>query len=356
MENVKKFRRIGVLTSGGDAPGMNAAYRAVVRAGLDNGIEVVALYGGYRGLVESDFKVISRRCEVSNIINLAGTCIYTDRCTDFATEPGMQKALVTLKENNIEGIVAIGGDGTFRGATDLASRGIPTIGIPGTIDNDITATDYTIGFGSAVDITMKMIDSLRATVESHARCCVVEVMGRHAGHIALRTAVACGAFAVAVPEFEFDEEKVIKDMIEARAAGKRGFVIIVSEGCVGYGEKLTKTIEEKTGITTRFICPAHIQRGGDPTADDRIIASEMGSRAIDELIRGNSDIVITLRKNQLGTMNIKDALNVDRMFKGKMTPEEKAALTPDQNAWMQARCDEVLSDMKRLYDLVYEIR
>ena len=352
---MKQFKRIGVLTSGGDAPGMNAAVRAVVRAGLAHGIEVYGIMEGYRGLVENNLRLFTNPAEVSNIIERSGTAIYTDRCPEFTTEAGMAAAVKTCRENNIDGVVAIGGDGTFRGATDLASRGIPTIGIPGTIDNDIAATDYTIGFDTAMNTVLDFTDSLRSTCESHARCNVIEVMGRHAGHIALRTAVASGAVAVAVAEFDFDEDAVIKTMIEKRKAGKRGFIVVVSEGLTGYAEKLAKTIEAKTGIITRFCCPAHVQRGGIPTLTDRLVASEMGEYAVRLLIDGKSDLVICKNRGELCTVEISRALKVDRMLKGKLTDEEKAALTDDERTYMEARCAEVKAQMRALYDLVYAI-
>jgi len=353
---MEKFRRIGVLTSGGDSPGMNAAVRAVVRAGLSHGIEVYGIMEGYKGLVEGNLKLFTKPSEVSNVIERSGTIIYTERCPEFATEEGMQSALRVCRENHIDGVIAIGGDGTFRGATDLASRGVPTIGVPGTIDNDITATDYTIGLDTAMNTVVTYVDSLRSTCESHARCNVVEVMGRHAGHIALRTAVATGAVAVAVAEFDFDEDAVIKSIIEKRKEGKRGFIVIVSEGCVGYAPKLAKTIEEKTGITTRFACPAHAQRGGIPTLTDRLVASEMGEYAVEQLLLGKSDIVICKNDDRLCTVDIQRALKVDRMLKGKMTSDERAALSDDDKAYMEARCADVLAKMKKLYDLVYALK
>ena len=352
---MEKFRRIGVLTSGGDSPGMNAAVRAVVRAGLAHGIEVYGIMEGYRGLVENNLRLFTNPAEVSNIIERSGTVIYTERCPEFATPEGMAKAIETCRKNHIDGVVAIGGDGTFRGATDLAAHGIPTIGIPGTIDNDIAATDYTIGLDTATNTVLTFTDSLRATCESHARCSVIEVMGRHAGHIALRTAVAAGAVAVAVAEFKFDEDAVIKMMIEKRKAGKRSFLIVVSEGLPGYAEKLAKTVEEKTGIVTRFCCPAHVQRGGIPTLTDRLVASEMGEYAVKLLMDGKSDVVICKNRGELCTVDISRALKVDRMLKGKLTDEERRALTPDELSYMEARCAEVKAQMKALYDLVYAI-
>ena len=222
-------------------------------------------------------------------------------------------------------------------------------------DNDIAATDYTIGLDTATNTVLTFTDSLRATCESHARCSVIEVMGRHAGHIALRTAVAAGAVAVAVAEFKFDEDAVIKMMIEKRKAGKRSFLIVVSEGLPGYAEKLAKTVEEKTGIVTRFCCPAHVQRGGIPTLTDRLVASEMGEYAVKLLMDGKSDVVICKNRGELCTVDISRALKVDRMLKGKLTDEERRALTPDELSYMEARCAEVKAQMKALYDLVYAI-
>ena len=350
------FRRIGVLTSGGDSPGMNAAVRAVVRAGLSHGIEVYGILEGYKGLVEDNLKLFTKPSDVSNIINASGTVIYTERCPEFATEEGMAKAIETCRKNHIDGVVAIGGDGTFRGATDLASRGIPAVGIPGTIDNDITATDYTIGLDTAMNTVLQFTDSLRATCESHARCSVVEVMGRHAGHIALRTAVASGAVAVAVAEFDFDEDAVIKSIIEKRKGGKRSFIVIVSEGLPGYAEKLTKTIEEKTGIVTRFCCPAHVQRGGIPTLTDRLVASEMGDYAVKLLLEGKSDIVICKNNDTLCTVDIALALKADRRLKGKMSDEEFNALPENEKKYVTSRCAEVMAKMRAMYDLVYAIK
>ncbi len=350
------FRRIGVLTSGGDSPGMNAAVRAVVRAGLSHGIEVYGILEGYKGLVENNLQLFSKPSDVSNIIERSGTAIYTDRCPEFETYEGIASAIETCRKNNIDGVVAIGGDGTFRGATDLAAHGIPTVGIPGTIDNDITATDYTIGLDTAMNTVLTFTDSLRATCESHARCSVVEVMGRHAGHIALRTAVASGAVAVAVAEFDFDEDAVIKSIIEKRNGGKRSFLVIVSEGIPGYAEKLAKTIEEKTGIVTRFCCPAHVQRGGVPTLTDRLVASEMGEYAVRLLLEGKSDIVICKNNDRLCTVDIALALKADRRLKGKMADDEFDALPEKEKEYITVRCKEVMDKMRAMYDLVYAIK
>ena len=262
---------------------------------------------------------------------------------------------VMRKKNNIDGIIAIGGDGTFRGATDLSSRGIPTIGIPGTIDNDVTSTDVTIGFDTAMNTAMNMIDNLRDTCESHARCNVIEVMGRWAGHIALRTGIASGASVVAIAEVPFDEEAAIQKIIKQKSEGKRSFIVVVSEGLVGYAEKLAKTIQEKTGIETKFARLAHIQRGGKPTLQDRLLASEMGETAIQLLFEGKSDIVLTKVDGKIGYRNIKEALTVDRMFKKKLKPEEYEALSAEDKEWMEARCAAVQADMERLYAIANEI-
>ena len=335
---MKQFRRIGILTSGGDAPGMNAAYRAAARAALARGVEVYGIYEGYKGLINDN------------------TVLYTDRCLEFKTEEGMAKAIAVCEKNHIDGIIAIGGDGTFRGATDLSKRGIPTIGIPGTIDNDITSTDYTIGFDTAMNTVIDMVDRLRDTCESHARCDVVEVMGRWAGHIALRTAIATGATAVAVAEIPFDEDKAIEDIKRARAGGKRAFIVIVSEGLPGYAEQLAKTIQDKTGVETKFARLAHVQRGGSPTLMDRLVASEMGVYAVDQLLAGHSDLVVCKVDDKICCTDIKYALTVDRMFKKKITPVEIAALSPEDKAAMEARCAKVLGDMQRLYEIAGEIQ
>ena len=353
--NQKQIKRIAILTSGGDAPGMNAAIRAAARAALDRGIEVYGVYEGYQGLIDANMKLYKSPRELCNIINKSGTYLYTARCDAFRTEEGMAKVLENCKRRRIGGVIAIGGDGTFRGATDLAKHGIPTIGIPGTIDNDITSTDVTIGFDTAMNTAMNMIDNLRDTCESHARCNVIEVMGRWSGNIALRTGVASGASAIAIPEIPFDEEGAIKKIIAQKEQGKRSFIVVVSEGLVGYAEKLAKTIQEKTGIETKFAKFAHIQRGGKPTLQDRLLASELGYTAIQYLLEGKSDIVVCKEDSKIGYKNISDALLVDRMFKKKMTEEEYAALSPEDKEWMEARCAKLLADMQRLYDIANNI-
>lgn len=353
---MQKFRRIGILTSGGDAPGMNACYRAAARCCLARGIEVYGIYEGYKGLIYDNMKLVTSPMDVNNLISKSGTVLYTDRCVEFKTEEGMQKAIAVCKKNNIDGIIAIGGDGTFRGATDLSVRGIPTIGIPGTIDCDITATDYTIGFDTALNTVLSMVDRLRDTCESHARCDVVEVMGNWSGNIALYSGIAVGAIAIAIKELPFDEEKAIEDIKKARAAGKRSFIVIVSEGLKGYAEPFAKRIQEQTGIETKFARLAHVQRGGTPTLKDRLIATKMGVEAVDQLLDGKSNIVICEVDGKITTCDIGKALRVDRLFKGKCTPEEIAAFDPEEKKWMDARCEKVLNDMKKLYDIAYEVK
>ena len=351
---MEKFRRIGVLTSGGDAPGMNAAVRAVVRTALDKGVEVVGIYGGYKGMIEDDMKVLAPR-HVSNIIGRGGTFLYSARCDEFRYEEGMQKAIANCKNRGIDGVIAIGGDGTFRGATDLSNRGLPTIGIPGSIDNDVTATDYCIGFDTAMNTVVEMCDRLRDTCDSHDRCSVVEVMGRNAGHIALRTAVACGASAVCINELPFDEEACFARLIEEKNSGKHCFIVIVAEGNGDYGEQLTKRIEAATGIESRFTRLGHVQRGGRPTLEDRLAASRMGQKAVECLLEGQSNVVVCQRGYDIVTYDINYAQNIDRMYKKKLTDEQLAALDPREREEMEAFCRMREAQIKDLYDLVYEM-
>ena len=316
---MKKFRRIGVLTSGGDAPGMNAAIRAVTRTAIANGVEVIGIRKGYSGLIKGDLRPLGLR-DVSNIINRGGTFLYSDRCPEFKTEEGMAKAIETCRENQIDGIVAIGGDGTFRGATDLTLRGIPCVGIPGTIDNDVTSTDNTIGYDTAMNTVIDLIDKLRDTCESHARCNVVEVMGRGAGDIALNTGIASGATAAVTPEFPGNDDELCAGIREARALGKRNFIVVVSEGLGSeYAPALAKKIEESTGVETKFARLAHIVRGGNPTLKDRVLASDMGVFAVNELLKGNSNIVICERRGKIVSNDISYALKLDKMYKGKLS-------------------------------------
>ena len=337
---MKKFRRIGVLTSGGDAPGMNAAIRAVTRTAIANGVEVIGIRKGYSGLIKGDLRPLGLR-DVSNIINRGGTFLYSDRCPEFQTEEGMAKAIETCLENQIDGIVAIGGDGTFRGATDLTNRGIPCVGIPGTIDNDVSSTDNTIGYDTAMNTVIDIIDKLRDTCESHARCNVVEVMGRGAGDIALNTAIASGATASVIPEFPHDDAAICEGIKEARALGKRNFIVVVSEGLGSdYAPALAEKIESTTGVETKFARLAHIVRGGNPTLKDRVLASEMGVFAVNELLKGNSNIVICERNGKIVSNDINYALMLDRMYKGKLKDGDLDAFDAATIEKMRAEVEE----------------
>ena len=308
---MKTFRRIGVLTSGGDAPGMNAAIRAVTRAALDRGVEVMGVYRGYSGLIDGDIKPLGLR-DVSNIINHGGTILYSARCPEFKTEEGLQKAVSTCKKFGIDGMVIIGGDGSFRGARDLSLRGIPCIGLPGTIDNDISCTDYTIGYDTCLNTIVQMVDRIRDTSESHDRCTVVEVMGRGAGYLALEAGIAVGATSIIVPEVEYDIERdVIARIREFQKTGKKHFIVIVAEGVGGTAE-IAKKIEAETGVESRATILGHVQRGGSPTARDRIMASQMGSRAVDLLTQGIGNRVVGIRDNKIVDFDIFEALKMTK--------------------------------------------
>ena len=347
-------KRIGVLTSGGDAPGMNAAIRAVVRSAIYRGIDCVGIRRGFNGLINGDFVRLDEN-SVNHIINRGGTMLYTARSEEFRTVEGQQRAAATCKLLGLDGIVGIGGDGTFRGATDMTEHGVPCVGLPGTIDNDITSTDFSIGFDTAVNTTIEMVDRLRDTCESHARCNVVEVMGRDAGDIALQTAIAVGASAVAIKEIPFDEAGMIEELKNSREKGKRNFIIIVSEGLPGYGEKLTDLIPEKTGIETRFARPAHVVRGGSPTLRDRMLGSEMGAAAVEALLEGKSNIVLCEQKGEITTMDIGKALILDRMYKDKLKDGDLQKFDAETVAWMREFCAEKFAAFKKMYDLSIEI-
>ena len=352
---MKEFKRIGVLTSGGDAPGMNAAIRAVTRAAIANGVEVVGIYRGYSGLIDGDVKTFTPR-DVCNIINKGGTILYSDRCPEFQTEEGIEKAVEACRRLEIDGIVAIGGDGTFRGATDLTAHGIPCVGIPGTIDNDIASTDNTIGFYTAMNTVISLVDKLRDTCESHARCNVVEVMGRGAGDIALNTAIGSGASAVVIPELPHDDDEICENINKSRKLGKRNFIVIVSEGLGSeYGPALAKKIEEKTGIETKFARFAHIVRGGTPTLKDRVMASAMGVYAVDELLKGHSNLVICEKNGQIVARDINYALILDRMYKGKLKDGDLDPFSPETLEEMRAEIEEKRRVIKETYDVAATI-
>ncbi len=304
-----KINKIGVLTSGGDAPGMNAAIRAVVRSAYHYGLEIVGVHYGYRGLMQGDISPLGMR-SVSSIIQRGGTILHTARCLEFATPEGVKTAVETARSNGIDGLVVIGGDGSFRGAKELSEAGLPTIGIPGTIDNDIACTDYTIGFDTACNIAVEAIDRLRDTSESHNRCSVVEVMGHNAGYLALDIGVASGALAVLIPERECDLKREIYDKIEAHQ--KSHYIVVVSEGCKMSSAQVAKHIEDNTGMTTRLTVLGHIQRGGAPSALDRVNAIKLGFRSVDLLHKGIGNRVVAIRSSELIDFDIQEALDMKK--------------------------------------------
>ena len=343
------FRKIGILTSGGDAPGMNAAIRAVTRAALSDGVEVMGIYRGYSGLIDGDIHPLGLR-DVSNILNHGGTMLYSDRCPEFKTEEGMQKAIATCKKLGIDGIVAIGGDGTFRGATDLSRRGIPCIGIPGTIDNDITSTDETIGFDTAMNTVVEMVDRLRDTCESHARCNVVEVMGRNAGDITLQSAIATGATAAVIPECPFDKEQLFEKIRRSKALGKRNFIVIVCEGMGSdFAPELATEIEKATGVETKFARLAHVVRGGIPTLRDRVFATKAGEAAVDALFAGKSNLVVCTRNGKIVFTDIQYALTLDNLHKGKIKAEDIQGFSQEDVEEMQRISKMRMDELADLY-------
>lgn len=305
------MKSIAVLTSGGDAPGMNPAVRAVVRTACQRGIKVYGVDRGYTGLIKGDIHEMNLR-SVSDIITRGGTILYSARCPEFKTEEGLRKAVATCKKFGIDGMVIIGGDGSFRGARDLSLRGIPCIGLPGTIDNDISCTDYTIGYDTCLNTIVQMVDRIRDTSESHDRCTVVEVMGRGAGYLALEAGIAVGATSIIVPEVEYDIERdVIARIREFQKTGKKHFIVIVAEGVGGTAE-IAKKIEAETGVESRATILGHVQRGGSPTARDRIMASQMGSRAVDLLTQGIGNRVVGIKDNKIVDFDIFEALKMTK--------------------------------------------
>ena len=307
------IKKIAVLTSGGDAPGMNAAVRAVVRTALGKGVDVYGVYRGYNGLINGDLVPMNLR-SVSDIIHRGGTALYTARSPEFCTEEGMQKAVNTCKEYGIEGLVVAGGDGSFRGAQDLTRHGVPCIGLPCTIDNDIACCEQTIGYDTALNTCMDMIDKLRDTSQSHDRCSVVEVMGRHAGYLALNVGIAVGATSILVPEIPYEFERdILERMKKTSATGKKHFIIIVAEG-IGHVVEIAERIQKETGVESRATILGHVQRGGDPTVRDRVLASQMGNYAVELLLNGKSNRVVTIQSDRLTDYDIEEALRMKKPF------------------------------------------
>ena len=291
-------KSIAVLTSGGDAPGMNAAVRAVVRAGINKGMRVYGVYRGYNGLLNGDVQEMNLR-SVSDIIGFGGTMLYTARSEEFATPAGIKKAADFCRSIDVSGVVVIGGDGSFKGARALTNAGINCIGIPGTIDNDIACSEYTVGFDTAMNTALQMVDRIRDTAQSHDRCSIVEVMGRRCGDIALQTGIATGATAILVPEIPYNIERdVIQRIVNTQKTGKKHFIIVVAEG-VGKVAELANYIENRLGIETRATILGHVQRGGSPTLRDRVVASEMGFRAVELLEKNLGNRVVAMKDGKI---------------------------------------------------------
>lgn len=305
-------KTIAVLTSGGDAPGMNAAVRAVTRAAISNDIAVMGVRRGYSGLITADIFEMNLR-SVSSCLHRGGTILYTARSEKFKTKEGIAKAAENCKLLGIDTVVTIGGDGTLKGARDLSEAGVPCMVIPATIDNDVTCTDYTIGFDTAMNTAMEMVDKLRDTAQSHERCSIVEVMGRTCGDLALHTGIAVGAICILVPELSYSMDDIITQMKRARLLGKKHFIIVVAEG-VGETNEMAKMIGQATGIESRTTILGHVQRGGVPTLRDRVMASEMGCKAIELLANGIHDKVVSYVEGKITGVDIHEALNMKKSF------------------------------------------
>lgn len=310
-------KTIAVLTSGGDAPGMNAAVRAVVRSGINRGMRVFGIYRGYNGLLNGEIEEMNLR-SVSDIIGNGGTMLYTARSEEFKKKEAQLRAAEFCRSQGISGVVVIGGDGSFRGARALTDAGINCIGVPGTIDNDIACSEYTVGFDTAMNTALEMVDRIRDTAQSHDRCSIVEVMGRRCGDIALQTGIATGATAILVPEIKYNIERdVIERIINTQKTGKKHFVIVVAEG-VGGVRDLAKYIEQRLGIEARATILGHVQRGGSPTVRDRVVASQMGYEAVSLLDRGIGNRVVVMRDGKITNLDINEALEMERVFDSKL--------------------------------------
>ena len=307
------MKRIGLLTSGGDAPGMNAAIRAVVRSGIYFGMEMFGIERGYAGLMDDSVIPMEMR-SVSNIVQSGGTKLRTARCLEMMTEEGKRKAVATLEKHGIEGLVVIGGDGSFRGARALTEEfGVPTIGIPGTIDNDLEYTDYTLGFDTAVNTCLDIINKLRDTMTSHERVSVVEVMGRHCGDIALYSGIASGAEIIVVPEVKYDMDEIVEKVNRSRASGKHSNIIVVAEGVMSADDFAGK-LQAHTPYSVRPTCIGHVQRGGSPTMADRMLAAQFGNKAIRLLNDGIGNRVVGIRNNKIIDMDIIEAVSMKKTF------------------------------------------
>ncbi len=307
------MKRIGLLTSGGDAPGMNAAIRAVVRSGIYFGMEVFGIERGYAGLIEDKLIPMEMR-SVSNIVQFGGTKLRTARCMEMLTEEGQKKAVATLEKHGIDGLVVIGGDGSFRGARVLSEKyGVPTIGIPGTIDNDLEYTDYTLGFDTAVNTCLDMINKLRDTMTSHERVSVVEVMGRHCGDIALYSGIASGAEIIVVPEVPLEMDKIVASVNRSRANGKHSNIIVVAEGVMS-ADEFAKRLQPHTAYSVRPTCIGHVQRGGSPMMADRMLAAQFGNKAVRLLNDGIGNRAVGIKDNKIIDMDIIEAVSMKKVF------------------------------------------
>lgn len=324
------MKRVGILTSGGDSQGMNNAIRAFTRTAINNGMSVMGIKNGYQGLIDGDIEELNVR-SVSNILDQGGTVLKTARCLEFKEEAGILKAVKTCKDFGIEGLAVIGGDGSFRGARDMSLHGIPTVAMPGTIDNDIACSEYTIGFDTAVNVAMEAADKLRDTAMSHHRCSVIEVMGRNAGWVAVDVALSVGATYTLVPEVPFTLDHLVKKINHGKSVGKQNFMIVASEGIffdskknknyaylaengLTDASKLAKKIEDMTNVESRATVLGHIQRGGAPTARDRYVATEMGCMSANLLRDGKSNRVVVVKDNKLIDLDIVEALAMTKEF------------------------------------------
>lgn len=310
------MKTIGILTSGGDAPGMNAAVRSVVRTSIYNNVRILGIKKGYNGLLNGEIEEMNLS-SVADIIHRGGTMLRSARCDEFRTEEGLNKALNVIRVFGIDGLIILGGDGTFKGAKNLNDSGIPTICIPCTIDNDMGYTDYTIGFFTAVETAVDAISKIRDTSTSHGRANIVEVMGRNCGDIALYSGVAGGAESIIVPEVEFNIDDVCKRVIQGRNRGKLHHIIAIAEG-VGNAYEVAKEIEDKTGTETRVTILGHVQRGGTPTTFDRIIASKMGNKAVELLLSNQSGKALGMKCNEIININLDEALETKKEFDKNM--------------------------------------
>lgn len=309
----RNVRKIGVLTSGGDAPGMNAAIRAVVRVGAYYGLTVMGIHKGYNGLINGDMVEMNAR-SVSETLQRGGTILQTARCLEFKEPEYVKKAVDIARVFGLDGLVVIGGDGSFRGAKDLCAAGLPTIAMPGTIDNDIDCSEYTVGYDTCLNTVKDAVDKIRDTATSHERCSIIEVMGRHAGYIAIQVGIACGAEVVLIPEepFDFDED-VLRPILESKSRGKKHSIVIVAEGIGGVID-MAKEIEEKTGIESRATILGHVQRGGSPTVRDRVIASRMGAMAVELLLEGKSNRIVRMENGQITDIDIEEGLSMKKQL------------------------------------------